>query len=198
MSENQPANPSADAAARPAPAQEFSRLTQDDVYLFNEGSHFRLYEKLGAHPVEADGLQGVYFAVWAPNAEAVSVMGDFNGWDKHSHPLQPRESSGIWEGIIPQLEKGALYKYHIRSRYNDYQADKADPFAFFNQIAPEKASVVWNLDYDWQDGDWMAGRGRANAFDAPIAVYEVHPGSWQRVPEDRGPGSACRRRTTVS
>jgi 1,4-alpha-glucan branching enzyme len=184
MSESQPTNPWAAERGRSAFPEDFSLLTQDDVYLFNEGSHYRLYEKLGAHPVVEDELKGVYFAVWAPNASQVSVIGDFNGWDKRSHPLRSRESSGIWEGIIPQLEKGELYKYHIVSRFNNYQADKADPFAFFNQIAPEKASVAWNLDYPWQDQEWMAGRGRANAFDAPIAVYEVHPGSWQRVPEE--------------
>ena len=100
MSENQPVNPSAAEATRDKLSQDFSLLTQDDIYLFNEGSHFRLYEKLGAHPVDDDRLKGVYFAVWAPNAAQVSVIGDFNGWDKLSHPLRPRESSGIWEGII--------------------------------------------------------------------------------------------------
>jgi 1,4-alpha-glucan branching enzyme len=181
MTENQSINPSASDAANNL---DYSLLTQDDIYLFNEGSHFRLYEKLGAHPVDDGRLKGVYFAVWAPNAEQVSVMGDFNGWDKSRHPLRPRESSGIWEGIVTGLESGGLYKYHIKSRFNDYQADKADPFAFFNQIAPEKASVAWDLDYTWQDQAWMAERGRKNSLDAPISIYEVHPGSWQRVPEE--------------
>jgi len=184
MSENQSVNSSAAEAARTANTQDFSLLTQDDIYLFNEGSHFRLYEKLGAHPVDDDRLQGVYFAIWAPNAGQVSVIGDFNGWDDRSHPLRARDSSGIWEGMVPGLEVGGLYKYHIISRINNYQADKADPFAFFNQIAPEKASVTWNLDYSWQDQVWMANRGRINDLDAPIAIYEVHPGSWQRVPEE--------------
>jgi 1,4-alpha-glucan branching enzyme len=184
MSENRPVNPSAGEADRAANAQDFSLLTQDDIYLFNEGSHFRLYEKLGAHPVDVDRLKGVYFAVWAPNAGQVSVIGDFNGWNNLSHPLRPRESSGIWEGTIAGLEKGGLYKYHVVSRFNDYQADKADPFAFFNQIAPEKASVTWNLDYSWQDQAWMADKGHPNDLDAPVAIYEVHPGSWQRVPEE--------------
>jgi 1,4-alpha-glucan branching enzyme len=184
MSENQSVNSSAAEAARAANTQDFSLLSQDDIYLFNEGSHFRLYEKLGAHPVDDNRLQGVYFAVWAPNAGQVSVIGDFNGWDNSSHPLRSRDSSGIWEGMVPGLEVGGLYKYHIISRINNYQADKADPFAFFNQIAPEKASVTWNLDYSWQDQVWMANRGRINDLDAPIAIYEVHPGSWQRVPEE--------------
>jgi 1,4-alpha-glucan branching enzyme len=184
MSENQPMDPSAGVASRDKLLEEFSLLTQDDIYLFNEGSHFRLYENLGAHPVDDGRLKGVYFAVWAPNAAQVSVIGDFNGWDKLSHPLHARDSSGIWEGVVSQLEKGALYKYHIISRLDNYEVDKADPFAVFNQIAPDKASVIWNLDYSWQDHAWMAERGRANALDAPIAIYEVHPGSWRRVPEE--------------
>ena len=176
MSENQPVKV----------AENFSLLSQDDIYLFNEGSHFRLYEKLGAHVVTEDDDRhpGVHFAVWAPNAVEVSVMGDFNGWDKSSHPLRPREASGIWEGTIGKIDSGTLYKYHLVSRLGGYEVDKADPFAFFNQIAPEKASVVWNLDYSWNDRDWMENRGRPNAFDAPIAIYEVHLGSWQRVPEE--------------
>ena len=184
MSDNQPLDPSTVEASRDKLSEDFSLLTQDDIYLFNEGSHFRLYEKLGAHAVDDERLKGVYFAVWAPNAAQVSVIGDFNGWDKLSHQLRPRESSGIWEGFIPKLEKGMLYKYHIVSQISNYQVDKADPFAVYNQIAPERASVTWNLDYRWQDQGWMADRGRANALDAPIAIYEVHPGSWQRVPED--------------
>jgi 1,4-alpha-glucan branching enzyme len=184
MSENHTLKSSTATTIRNTTFEDFSRLTQDDIYLFNEGRHFRLYEKLGAHLLIDDQHKGVFFAVWAPNASQVSVIGDFNGWDKLSHPLRPRDSSGIWEGVIPELESGALYKYHIVSRFNNYRVDKADPFAFFNQIAPEKASVAWNLDYAWQDQDWMAERGRANAFDAPIAIYEVHPGSWQRVPEE--------------
>ena len=182
MSENQPINPSTAEATRVPFHENFSLLTQDDIYLFNEGSHFRLYEKLGAHPVDDGQLKGVYFAVWAPNADQVSVIGDFNGWDKLSHPLRPRGSSGIWEGFIPKLEKKMLYKYHIISQISNHQVDKADPFAVYNQIAPDKASVTWNLDYSWQDQAWMADRGRLNALDAPMAIYEVHPGSWQRVP----------------
>jgi len=184
MSENQPMNPSAAEANGDKSPRDYSLLTADDLFLFNEGSHFRLYEKLGAHEVTDNQLTGTYFAVWAPNAAQVSVIGDFNGWDKLSHPLRPKGSSGIWEGFIPKLEKGIVYKYHIVSQFSNYQVDKADPFAAFNQIAPEKASVTWNLDYSWQDQAWMAARGRRNALDAPMAIYEVHPGSWQRVPEE--------------
>jgi 1,4-alpha-glucan branching enzyme len=161
-----------------------SLLTADDIYLFNEGNHFRLYEKLGAHALVHKGRPGVHFAVWAPNAEHVGVMGSFNGWNKEAHPLQARDSSGIWEGFIPDLGTGTVYKYHVRSRYRMYQADKADPFAFFTELSPQTASVVWDLSYEWNDGLWMDHRGRPNSLNAPIAIYEMHPGSWMRVPEE--------------
>jgi 1,4-alpha-glucan branching enzyme len=160
-----------------------SLLTKDDLYLFNEGSHFRLYEKLGAHPVIIDGQGKTCFAVWAPDAKGVFLSGDFNGWNKSSHPLQPKGQSGIWEGVFPGLGPGALYKYHIVSHHRDYQADKTDPFAFYNEIPPRTASIVWNLDYNWGDQAWLKERRRRNALDAPIATYEVHLGSWRRVPE---------------
>ena len=163
---------------------DYTLLTEDDIYLFNEGNHFRLYEKLGAHVVNEEARTEVtHFAVWAPNAVQLSVIGDFNGWDETSHLLRPRGQSGIWEGSVPGLKKGDLYKYHIRSNQNNYQVDKADPFAFFNQIAPEKASVVWDLHYAWQDQEWMAQKEQQNAFEAPMSIYELHPGSWRCVPE---------------
>ncbi|MCS7312965.1 MAG: 1,4-alpha-glucan branching protein GlgB [Acidobacteria bacterium] len=161
-----------------------SRLTDYDVYLFREGHHFRLYEKLGAHPMEADGLQGTLFAVWAPNAERVSVIGDFNGWDPGAHPLAPRwDGSGIWEGFVPGVGPGNLYKYHIVSRFGGYTVDKGDPFAFFWETPPGTASIVWDLRYEWGDEAWLRTRRQANALDAPISIYEVHLGSWRRVPE---------------
>jgi 1,4-alpha-glucan branching enzyme len=160
-----------------------SLLTEDDLYLFNEGSHFRLYEKLGAHPVIIDGQGKTCFAVWAPNAKGVFLTGDFNGWNKSSHPLQPKGQSGIWEGVFPGIGHGTLYKYHIVSHYHDYQVDKTDPFAFYHEIPPRTASIVWNLDYKWGDQAWLKERRRRNALDAPIAIYEVHLGSWCRVPE---------------
>jgi len=161
-----------------------SRLTDDDIYLFNEGSHFRLYEKLGAYPVQKSDLKGTHFAVWAPDAVNVSVMGDFNGWNKSSHPLRPRESAGIWEGFIPDVGKGANYKYHVVSRTLDYTVEKADPFAIYNEVPPKTASVVWDLDYEWGDQEWMENRRKKNASDAPMAIYEVHLGSWMRLPEE--------------
>jgi len=160
----------------------FSLLTKDDLYLFNEGSHLRLYEKLGAHPVSSGTESGTYFAVWAPNAEQVQVTGDFNGWDKNGPILAPRGNSGIWEGLVPGPGKGSLYKYHIVSRVRRYRADKADPFAFYNEQPPRTASIVWDLSYDWGDRDWMGGRRSRNSLNAPISIYEVHPGSWMRVP----------------
>jgi 1,4-alpha-glucan branching enzyme len=163
---------------------DMSLLTDFDLHLFNEGTHCRLYEKLGAHPMTAGGLSGVYFAVWAPNAVAVFVIGDFNNWDKTSHPLQPRAVSGIWEGFISGVIPGDFYKYYIVSRNNNYTVEKADPFAFFSETPPKKASIVWQLDYQWGDREWMKERYRYNKLDAPISIYEVHPGSWRRVPED--------------
>ncbi len=159
-------------------------LADDDIYLFNEGSHFRLYDKFGAHTVEEAGASGSYFAVWAPDAEQVSVIGDFNGWRKNSHLLQPRGQSGIWHGFLPGLGKGTLYKYHIVSRLNGYQVDKADPFSFFNEIPPKTASIVWDLDYSWGDDPWMAARRQANGLDRPITIYEMHIGSWRRKLEE--------------
>ncbi|MGE5252392.1 MAG: 1,4-alpha-glucan branching protein GlgB [Planctomycetaceae bacterium] len=162
-----------------------SLLTDDDLYLFNQGSHFRLYEKLGAHPLREEGREGTYFAVWAPDAERVSVVGDFNGWDAMAHPLGSRGQSGIWEGFIPGVRKGAVYKYHIESRFRGYRADKADPFALFSEVPPKTASVVWDLEYAWDDREWMKKRaGANNAHTAPWSIYEVHLGSWMRVPEE--------------
>jgi len=162
-----------------------SLLTDHDIYLFKEGNHFRLYEKMGAHIIEKEGVKGVYFAVWAPNAKAVSVIGDFNGWDKNSHHLNQRwDGSGIWEGFIPDIKKGTIYKYHIKSRFNDYEVDKADPFAFYSEIPPRTASVVWDHDYKWRDDEWMKERLKRNNLNAPISIYEVHLGSWRRVPEE--------------
>ena len=169
----------------PGPVRyDVSLLTDDDLYLFNEGSHYRLYHKLGAHVLKEPEPLGTYFAVWAPDAQQVWVSGDFNGWSKSSHPLGNRAQSGIWEGFIPGLEAGSLYKYHLASKYGAYRVDKADPFAFSLEGPPRTASIVWDLDYAWEDGDWMAGRYRKNALDGPMSVYEVHLGSWRRVPEE--------------
>ncbi len=159
-------------------------LTDHDLYLFNEGSHYRLYRKLGAHPCTRDGKAGTSFAVWAPGAEAVSVMGDFNGWDKARHPLRPRASSGIWEGFVPGVGPGATYKFHVVSRYGGYRVDKTDPFAFRQEGPPRTAAVVWDLSYQWNDNAWMARRRHHNDLVAPISIYEVHLGSWMRVPDE--------------
>jgi 1,4-alpha-glucan branching enzyme len=158
-----------------------SLLSDDDGYLFNEGSHFRLYDKLGAHIIDQDGITGCHFAVWAPDAEQVSVIGDFNGWSRVSHRLKPRNQTGIWEGFFPGVGKGTLYKYHIASRFQMYRVDKADPFSLFNEIPPKTASIVWDLDYDWNDGEWMTQRQHKNRLDQPMAIYEMHLGSWRRV-----------------
>jgi 1,4-alpha-glucan branching enzyme len=156
-------------------------LTDEDIYLFNEGNHFRLYDRLGSHVIATGESSGTYFAVWAPDAEQVFVIGDFNGWNKENHFLSPRGQSGIWEGFFPGIGKGALYKYHVASRFQGYRADKADPLSIFNEIPPRTASIVWDLDYAWGDGDWMANRHRLNRLDQPIAIYEMHLGSWRRV-----------------
>ncbi len=157
-------------------------LTDADVYLFGEGTHYRLYEKLGAHPTEIDGTPGTYFAVWAPNAEYVAVIGDWNGWDSGSHPMKLHSNSGIWETFLPGIGKGAAYKFHIASRYYGYREDKTDPFGSYFEVAPRTASLVWDRDYDWGDGDWMATRGQRQNTHAPMAIYEMHFGSWMRDP----------------
>ena len=159
-------------------------LTEDDLYLFNEGNHSHLYEKLGAHVVTRGGTRGTYFAVWAPDAEIVYVMGDFNGWNKSSHALRSRAVSGIWEGFIPGVEKGAKYKFHVCSRYQGYTADKTDPFALHGETPPLTASIVWDLDYLWNDEAWMRERSRQNNLQAPMSIYEVHIGSWMRIPQE--------------
>jgi len=169
---------------QPTVRHDVTLLTEDDVYLFNEGSHLHLYRRLGAHQITVDGVAGTYFAVWAPNAEEVAVMGEFNRWDRSSHKLRPRGSSGIWEGFIPGVGQGDLYKYHIKSWYYGYRAEKADPVGFRHEEPPRTASIVWDLSYTWGDDEWMRTRERRNAADAPISIYEVHLGSWMRVPED--------------
>lgn len=163
--------------------ERVSLLTDEDLYLFNEGSHFQLYEKLGAHRLNHEAVSGTQFAVWAPNAAQVFVMGDFNGWNKNSDALHPKGQSGIWEGFFPGIGHGTLYKYHIVSHLNDYRVDKADPFSVFNEIPPKTASIVWNLDYPWGDQEWMNSRRQCNALDKPMAIYEMHVGSWRRMVE---------------
>ncbi len=159
-------------------------LTEHDIYLFKQGRHYRLYEKLGPHRYPVDGVWGVHFAVWAPDASAVTVKGVFNDWNETSHPLAARwDESGIWEGFIPGVENGAMYKYHITAANGDYAVDKGDPFAFFWQLPPETASVVWDTGYEWSDGEWMAQRKGKNALDAPMTVYEMHLGSWKHKSE---------------
>jgi 1,4-alpha-glucan branching enzyme len=168
------------------PAQKgVSLLTEHDIYLFKQGRHFRLYDKLGAHVHVAEGIAGVHFAVWAPNARRVAVIGDFNGWRAEAHPLFPRQDdSGIWEGFIPGVSRGARYKYHLTSQHGNYQVEKTDPFARHTEVPPRTASVVWDLDYRWDDQAWMQERGQANALNAPLSIYEAHLGSWRRVPEE--------------
>jgi 1,4-alpha-glucan branching enzyme len=164
---------------------DVSLLTEFDVYLFKQGNHFHLHEKLGSHLRTVNGMDGTLFALWAPNAREVSVVGDFNGWGPNTHYLKGREDhSGIWEGFIPGVGRGSLYKYHIVSNENGYAVDKGDPFAFSWEISPRTASVVWDLDYRWNDSVWLQNRHRVNSLSSPYAIYEVHLGSWRRVPEE--------------
>mgnify|MGYP000499925293 FL=1 len=161
--------------------QGYSLFTDFDIDLFKAGKHFRLYEKLGAHPIEVNGVSGVYFAVWAPSARSVSVVGDFNYWIQGEHQLQVRwDSSGIWEGFIPGVQKGTSYKYKIQSDNGGIITEKADPFAFYCEKPPHTASVIWDLDYKWKDSKWMKTRKEHNDLDKPYSVYEVHLGSWRR------------------
>ena len=156
-------------------------LGDQDIYFFNEGTNSRLYEKLGAHCLPGGG---VYFAVWAPNAQYVAVIGDFNDWDKGRHPMRPHGSSGIWEMSVPEAAEGSHYKFHVASRFNGYTSDRVDPFGFMHGTPPLKESIVRWLDYTWADGDWMASRGKRQKLDQPMSIYEMHLGSWARVPEE--------------
>lgn len=163
-----------------SPVTPFSLFSAKDVELFQAGIHERLYEKFGAHALEYEGVKGTYFAVWAPNAAYVSVMGDFNNWDRYSHTLLPRwDHSGIWEGFIPEVKKGAFYKYFIRARSGE-ELFKGDPFALYWELRPQTASITWELDYHWKDKKWMERRHKHNSLKSPFTVYEVHLGSWRR------------------
>ena len=164
--------------------QPHSLLTDFDINLFKAGKHFRLHEKLGAHIIEVNGIKGVYFAVWAPSAKAVDVIGDFNYWVEGEHKLNVRwDGSGIWEGFIPGVQKGSTYKYLITSNNRSIKTEKADPFAKLCEHPPRTASVVWDLDYKWKDSSWMKSRKDKNGLDKPYSVYEVHLGSWKRNSE---------------
>ncbi len=158
-----------------------SLFSDFDIYLWRQGKNIRIYRKMGSHILEVDGQWGVYFAVWAPNAQSVSVIGNFNHWNRDAHPLMSRwDSSGIWEGFIPGLGKGELYKYHIHAR-DGRHLEKGDPFALFWEIPPNTASIVWDLsDYHWNDAEWMASRKNISSLDQPYSVYEVHLGTWRK------------------
>lgn len=165
----------------PRKTYPFSRFTEDDIKKFSSGNHFDLFNLFGNHPMEYDGMKGTYFAVWAPNAQSVSVGGNFNAWDKESHPLFPRwDSSGIWEGFLPNVHKGELYKYFITT--NGKILEKGDPYANYWEKRPLTASITWELAYDWKDEVWMRSRKDKNSLNKPISVYELHLGSWRRNP----------------
>ncbi|MBK6327147.1 MAG: 1,4-alpha-glucan branching protein GlgB [Chloroflexi bacterium] len=156
-------------------------LTNFDEHLMAEGTHMQMYRKLGAHLTTINGRAGVYFAVWAPNAQRVSVVGEFNSWDGRYHPMRFHHDTGVWELFLPGLGEGTLYKYEIKTHYQGYMVTKADPVGFFSELRPKNASIVWNIDkYNWQDAQWLADRPKYNGLNAPINIYEVHLGSWKR------------------
>lgn len=162
-------------------------LTDYDIYLFGEGNFFYAYEKLGAHLTVIDGVSGVNFAVWAPNAQRVSVVGPFNGWDNRANPMRRHEQSGIWELFLPNLPVGMHYKYAVLSRFMGYEVDKTDPFGFYSEMRPSTDSRVWDIhQYEWHDAEWVEARPERQAVDQPLNIYEVHLGSWRRVPETNG------------
>ncbi len=160
-------------------------LTDFDLHLMGEGTHYKNYEKLGAHLIEHEGVKGVHFAVWAPNALRVSVVGNFNGWDGRQNPMRNCGPGGFWEIFIPDIGEGEVYKYEIKSRYHGYMVTKTDPYGFYAEVRPDTASIVWDIaKHDWNDQDWMENRPQKQSLDAPISVYEVHLGSWKRKPEE--------------
>ncbi|MBU2902851.1 1,4-alpha-glucan branching protein GlgB [Maribacter dokdonensis] len=166
--------------------QVYSLFTDFDINLFKGGKHYRLYDKLGSHIVEVDGVAGTYFAVWAPSAKAVSVVGNFNLWNAEEHQLNVRwDSSGIWEGFIPNIGKSEIYKYKIQSNNNDIWTEKADPFARYCEHPPNTASIIWTAEHNWKDDAWMGYRKDKNGLDKPYSVYEVHLGSWKKNAENK-------------
>ncbi len=181
-----PAKRAGKAAAEAGKPPRATRLSEDDIYLFREGTHSRLYEKLGAHRMEHEGQQGYYFAVWAPAARFVSVVGSFNDWNPRANVMLPHGTSGIWETFIPGLESGHVYKFHIQSNIKGYKVDKADPFAIRCEEPPRTASVLHDLEFAWSDEEWMRTRAQRNALDAPQSVYEMHLGSWRRHGSSHG------------
>ncbi len=185
MPNHKPGTKKTNAKGKDTVKHSISRFTEHDIYLFKQGNHFRLYDKLGSHRMDVDGKTGTYFAVWAPNAAEVSVIGDFNNWNRKSHKLHLRsDMTGIWEGFIPSINAVEKYKYHLVSTRNNYSVDKGDPYAFCWENPPKTASRVWDLEYEWKDSKWMSRRKKINSLQAPISIYEVHPGSWKRVPEE--------------
>ena len=168
-------------AARPV-----THLVKDlDVLPFWIENHHCLYEKLGSHIIKRKSINGTYFAVWAPNAREVSVIGDFNGWNSQTNPLEiKQDDSGIWDGFIPGVAKGAMYKYCLVSKFNNYRVEKRDPFAFYCEVPPARASIVWDLEYKWGDANWMKSCFGKNARSSPMSIYEIHFGSWKRVPNE--------------
>ena len=158
----------------------YSLFTDEDINNFQQGTHYSLYTLFGSRPARVLDTDGYYFAVWAPNASYISVKGNFNDWDNETHPLYVRlDNSGIWEGFIPFMQKGEVYKYHIHG-YKGSKQDKGDPFAWFWEKRPATASITWALDYEWNDTAWMKKRKQHNSLDAPWSVYEVHLASWMR------------------
>lgn len=161
-------------------------ITETDMYLFGEGTNYRIFNRLGAHLCELEGVSGTSFAVWAPNAERVSVVGNLNNWDNRCHPMRPRGATGIWELFIPGVKEWEIYKYDIRSRVKQYVVQKTDPVGFATELRPKTASLVFDINhYEWNDSEWMKNRQNHNALNAPIAVYEVHLGSWKRSKDGR-------------
>ena len=166
-----------------------SLFSDFDLYLFGQGKNYRIYDKMGAHPRVVNGVTGVNFAVWAPNARAISVIGDFNSWDRSVAPMQLRHNElGVWECFVPNIAVGTLYKYAIYSRYNNYSVDKTDPYGFAAELRPQTASIVTDIHhYTWQDSSWMQQREERQRVNAPVSIYEVHLGSWRHVPERHKP-----------
>ncbi|AKD56785.1 1,4-alpha-glucan branching protein GlgB [Spirosoma radiotolerans] len=180
----QPASTPDTAGEASQDAGIYSRFSDFDIHLFRSGKHQRLYEKFGAHVVDHNGVTGTYFAVWAPSAKYVAVIGNFNGWNKGSQPMNVRwDSSGIWEVFVPNIGRGETYKYFIVNE-NGRELEKGDPYAHWWEVPPKTASVVWDTYYEWQDQDWMGSRKEKNALDAPISVYEMHLSSWRRDPSN--------------